>query len=322
VSSQGESIRNPHFDDGLVIWDDAYSGRYSPPPQGYENQFDLQWKLALERFQGYEQGPGVRVDDENIDDRIYELTGVHPRGGALRDTTMGARKLDVSIDTRLIAGKRCIDIGCGLGRWTRVMQKMGAASVTSVDMSPSALESVRRFNTDVRVADVTKLSEQCPDLVGQFDFATFWGVAMCTHDPLKAFLNAASTVRPGGGMYLMVYCPEGMHGTAHVVQLRKRFHAMKTVEERLAFVEHVFHRRWDSSYPPIVQLKNVIMNVLHVEKHSINGVLDMLSPFFNWVIPLSAIDGWMKKAGFAKWTLLNVHERKKCAYHVLGIKGL
>jgi len=36
--------------------------------------------------------------------------------------------------------------------------------------------------------------------VGAFDLANFWGVAMCMHDPLQAFLSAASTVKPGGAL--------------------------------------------------------------------------------------------------------------------------
>jgi 2-polyprenyl-3-methyl-5-hydroxy-6-metoxy-1,4-benzoquinol methylase len=96
----------------------------------------------------------------------------------------------------LIEGRDCIDVGCGMGRWTRVMQALGARSVLSVDLSDSALVSVSRFNPKVLRADIMTIPEQHPELVGQFDFANFWGVGMLTHDPRQAFMSGASTSAP------------------------------------------------------------------------------------------------------------------------------
>ena len=314
----GRSPRNPHFDDGLVVWRDEFSGRYDPPPSGYAEQFDLQWHLALRRDDYYDY-QGASVDDRSIADRVYEWTGRHPHGAEAAEAD-GFRVLDRPIDPALIAGKDCIDIGCGMGRWTRTVQALGAASVLSVDMSASALESVARFNESVRQVDVMSIPSEHPDLVGRFDFAVFWGVAMCTHDPLRAFMSAASTVKPGGAMYLMVYGPEGMHAAPLVNRQRARFARLGTVEERLAYVEHVYDRRWDAAYPLHENLKNVLRNVLRRPKGGKIGVLDMLEPYYNWVIPYPVVEGWMARAGFAEMRFLNEHERPKVAYHVLGVK--
>src|SRR5947208_623911 len=107
--------RNPHFDDLRIVWRDEYSGRYDPPPSGYQEQFDLEWKLALEGRPGYFDNPGASTEDAYIDDRIYEWTGKHPNGVTrFTDARMGIRKLDIVLNTDLIAGKDAIDIGCGL----------------------------------------------------------------------------------------------------------------------------------------------------------------------------------------------------------------
>ena len=188
-------------------------------------------------------------------------------------------------------------------------------------MSESALNSVKRFNPNILRADIMRLPEEHPELVSQYDFANFWGVAMCTHDPQKAFMSAASTVKPGGALYLMVYCPEGMHNTQLVNAQRRHFHGLQTVEERLAYVDHVHERKWDWAYPFVDNLKNVIRQIISAPKGGKIGVLDMLQPLYNWVIPLDVIHGWMSKAGFSKTVLLNEFERDKCAYHVLGIKS-
>lgn len=61
---------NPHFDEGLLVWSDDYSGRYAPPPGDYGDQFDDKWRLVLEDSsgeQGFNQGAGVSLDDSSID---------------------------------------------------------------------------------------------------------------------------------------------------------------------------------------------------------------------------------------------------------------
>lgn len=315
-------MTNPHFDDGLVVWSDEYSGRYQAPATGYSEQFDLQWQLCLDGNEDFHRAPGASVDDRYIADRIYDWTGKHPADVRSYDSSAGARPLDHPLEINLIQGKDCIDIGCGLGRWTRTMLALGAKSVLSLDMSESALASVRRFNKNVLKADITEIPSQHPEFVGTFDFANLWGVAMATHDPLKTFMSAAATVKPGGALYLMVYAPEGMHATQIVGLQRRHFAELRTVEEKLAYVEHVYQRKWNNSYPLKDNLANLLRNALGRLKGSKVGVLDLLEPFYNWVVPLNVIEGWMKKAGFEEVCLLNEFEKKKCAYHVLGIKAV
>ena len=313
-------MRNPHFDDGLVTWRDEYSGRYQTPANGYSQEFDLQWQLCLEGNEGFHRAPGASVDNQYIADRIYEWTGNHPGDLAAYDSSSGARPLDHPLDVGLIKDRDCIDIGCGLGRWTRTMLALGAKSVLSLDMSESALASVRRFNENALRADITSIPSQHPELVSRFDFANLWGVAMCTHDPLKAFLSAAATVKPGGALYLMVYAPEGIHASKATNVRRQHFAQLQTVDAKLAYVERVYHRRWDDASTLRENLKNVLRNILRRPRGSKIGVLDMIEPFYNWVIPLDVIEGWMEKAGFDTMRLLNEFEPRKCAYHVLGTK--
>jgi SAM-dependent methyltransferase len=312
---------NPHFDEGRVVWSDDLSGRYGPPPRGYSEQFDLQWKLALANHPGYQTHPGADPDDEHIGDRIYEWTGVHPAGGGFRDPSSGTRALDHPVDVDLVRGRDCVDIGCGMGRWTRTMQALGARSVLSIDTSESALESVSQFNPDVLRADIIELPTQHPELTERFDFACLWGVAMCTHDPRKAFLSAASVVRPGGSLYLMVYAPEGINGRRLTNIQRRKFSRLGSVEERLAYVDHVYDRRWDPAYPLHENVKNKLRDLLRRPKGGQLGVLDMLQPFYNWVIPLEVIEGWVRDGGFASMKVLNEHESPKAAYHVLATKA-
>lgn len=314
-------MRNPHFDENRIIWSNEYAAQYEPPV--YDEQFELQWKLALEGNEEYYMNPGTSVDDKYIEDRVYEWTGKHPANRkSFYDDSMNVRVMDKPIDPALIAGKECIDVGCGMGRWTRTMQSLGAKSVLSVDVSESALRSTTRFNPNTMKANVMELASEHPELEGKFDFGNFWGVAMCTHDPKKAFESAAFTIRRGGALYLMVYAPEGIHNTRLTNVQRRKFHQLANVEERLAFVDAAHARGWDSDYSLIDNILNITRNLRGLPKGSKIGFLDMLEPYYNWVIPLDVIDEWMTSNGFSRWTVLNENEtgKERCAHHILGIK--
>lgn len=312
-------MKNPHFDDSFLVWNDSYSGQYDPLE--YSQQFDLQWKIALNGNPEYYNNPGASVDDAYIDDRVYEWTGKHPSGrNAFNDPSMGSYVLDKPLDPALIRKKNCVDIGCGMGRWTRAMQRIGAASVTSIDISESALKSVKRFNDNVIQADIMNLPQDHPELAGKFDFGNFWGVAMCTHDPRKAFMSASSLIGPGGSLYLMVYHPEGPHNTRYTNIIRRKFYNLKTVEDRLKLVDSVTDRKWGKEYPLYDNLKNVARDILGRPKGSKIGWLDMLEPFYNWTIPADVIRDWYRDAGFKKVEFLNEKQKSKAAHHVLGTR--
>lgn len=311
------NVVNPHFDEDRVVWSDDYSGVYEPPTGEYGDQFDFKWQLVLEDrdgAQGYNQGLGSRTDDEAIDALVYEWTGRYAGEGEPPKRSA----LDTFVDPALIEGRSCIDVGCGSGRWTRVMQALGAKDVLSVDISPHALESVTRFNSNTLVADVSRLTEVHPELVGRYEFANLWGVAHHTHDPRLAFMNAAATVAEGGAMYLMVYSTDGLHNTDVVKHYRRQFRTMHTTKQRLAYVEAISQRKWHWKIPLETNLRNIARNLLGRPRPFRIGVLDMLMPFYNWVIPLDVAVGWMEAAGFRRVTELNAKQVGRAAHHLLG----
>jgi 2-polyprenyl-3-methyl-5-hydroxy-6-metoxy-1,4-benzoquinol methylase len=305
---------NPHFDHDRIVWDDRYSGQYEPV--AYDRQFDDQWRLFLEGARGFHDHTGVETTDPYIEDRIYELTGVtdflsRRRYGGLYPLVNAARRLVSGQPARDIGGrlvlepkfpidyfkgKRSIDIGCGAGRWTRVLLELGA-SVKSVDMSEHGLKSTRRFNPDVEQVDIFSLKSRTV-LNEAFDFAICWGVVMCTHDPKVAFENVASTVRPGGDLYVMVYAPT-YHASDFVTQHRKFYHANLTT----------FQEKLDYAY-----------KISDTPENAIN-LLDMLNTFYNWTIPEEVIVNWYTSNGFKDVKILNRNEQHFCGYHVLGRKA-
>ena len=306
-------VRNPDFDDGFVVWSDDFSGRYQPVM--YANQFDDQWRLFLEGKTGFRDHTGVEVTDPYVDDRIFELTGVRGtierrKWGAFYPLLAAWRRykglderrgiggrlyLKPSFPIDYFQGQRCLDIGCGAGRWTRTLMALGA-EVTSAEVSESALASTRRFNGDVRRLDIFDIASH-PELQASYDFTLCWGVVMCTHDPKQAFEHVASTVKPGGSLYIMVYAPT-YHASDAVREMRHRFHReCRTIEDKIAFT----------------------FSVAQDPKNAIN-YLDMLNTFYNWTIPEEVVHEWYKKAGFSEIVTLNKEEPHNCGWHVLGRK--
>jgi SAM-dependent methyltransferase len=295
-----EKMENPHFDHHRVIWKDEYSGLYQPVDYG--EQFDHEWRLFLEKKTGFYHHAGVETDDAWIDDRIFDLTGVEwysrtPKEHSTpQDRNVGGRQhLDLKFAVDYFRGKRCLDAGCGAGRWTKTLIALGA-QVKSIDVSEYGLESVRRFNTDVECLDLFDIANR-PDLHQAFDFTICWGVIMCTHDPKAAFEDVAMTVKPGGGFYVMIYAPT-FHNSPPILAQRGHFHKnLHTFEERLAYAYSIADR----------------------PENAIN-YLDMLNTFYNWVVEEQTIHNWFRSNGFLDVITLNVSERNPVAYHVFGRK--
>jgi 2-polyprenyl-3-methyl-5-hydroxy-6-metoxy-1,4-benzoquinol methylase len=315
-------LRNPDFDDDLVVWSDEYSGRY--PPVDYTHQFDDQWRLFLEGKRGFRDHTGVETADPYIDDRIFELTGIkgvlacrkkrplYRAVSAWRRLTgrqppaqigtnaeeerrgVGGRLyLEPKFPLDYFQGKRCLDIGCGAGRWTKTLMTLGA-KVVSVDVSDHALRSTRRFNRDTFQLDIFDIPGR-PDLQQSFDFTLCWGVVMCTHDPKRAFASVAKTVKPGGSLYVMVYAPT-YHASSFVREMRRKFHRdTRTMEEKIAFV----------------------FEIAQDPDNAIN-YMDMLNTFYNWTIPENVVHQWFRDAGFVNLVTLNKQEPYNAAWHVLG----
>lgn len=298
---------NPHFDLDLLVWSDDYSGCFQPPPDEYFEQFDEKWRLVLEDASGtygFNQGAGVQLDDDAIDLLVYEWTGKWDIANSKQPQPQ-RRVIAGAVPEKLIRNKKCIDAGCGNGRWTRVIQELGAAEVLSVDVSEHSLKSVSRFNSQTLQADLSQLSTDHPDLVDAFDFANLWGVAHHTHDPRETFMQVASTVKSGGSIYVMLYDVDGHHATQLTNNYRKVFASLTDPDERLGFVAAVADRRWHKYIPMIERLKNIRRNILSLPKSNKIGVLDRMMPWYNWTVPVDVAVKWMKDAGFKHVEVLN-----------------
>jgi 2-polyprenyl-6-hydroxyphenyl methylase/3-demethylubiquinone-9 3-methyltransferase len=110
------------------------------------------------------------------------------------------RRLEVLVDgflpTALIAGKRVLEVGCGLGFFSERLTKSGAI-VTACDLGPNLVEAAReRVGCEAVVADALALRQQFP--AGSFDAVLSSECIEHTPDPLRAVDEMCAMIKPGG----------------------------------------------------------------------------------------------------------------------------
>ena len=112
-------------------------------------------------------------------------------------------------------GTRVLDVGCGVGRWSRLLAARGA-HVTGVDLSPTMIAQARQRATREGVADRCRFQVQdvsSLDVGERFDLVL--GVTVLQHilDP-NALRNALAAMRahlaPGGRMILLEAAPTAL----------------------------------------------------------------------------------------------------------------
>ncbi|MDP9083613.1 MAG: class I SAM-dependent methyltransferase [Pseudomonadota bacterium] len=110
------------------------------------------------------------------------------------------------------AGTRVLDVGCGVGRWSRLLAARGA-DVTGVDLSPTMIAQAQRRAAADGVADRCRFQVQDLsrlDVGAKFDLVL--GVTVLQHilNPAalhSALASMAAHLAPGGRMILLEAAP-------------------------------------------------------------------------------------------------------------------
>ena len=137
-------------------------------------EFDYQWKNL--------PSSAIEYDDQ----RIREF--------------LNFTKLD---PVQTIRQKYCLDAGCGNGRYTYAMQKLGAMRVDSFDVSTEAITKCKSVNPNAKVMD---LVESKKELYPVYEFVLCWGVLNHIQNAREGFALISRLIRPDGGyLHIMVY---------------------------------------------------------------------------------------------------------------------
>jgi SAM-dependent methyltransferase len=184
-------------------------------------------------------------------------------------------------------GKRVIDAGCGLGRYSWALCTLGAR-VLSVDQSDHGLartvEACRAFpgHQAMKVDLLEPLPiDQPADLVWSF------GVLHHTGDTYRAFKNVAALVRPGGYFYVMIYGKprEGR------------------IDDYAELNEYDEFRRRLRNLSPAQKLAAVRRSMAAGEfrvvgDEHVHGYFDAVAPPINDLYVFEEIESWFRESGF------------------------
>jgi 2-polyprenyl-3-methyl-5-hydroxy-6-metoxy-1,4-benzoquinol methylase len=188
-----------------------------------------------------------------------------------RDTVFSHQRIDellsiTKLEPSFFKGKKCLDAGCGNGRWTYAMLNLGA-EVDSFDISPSAVETCKLINANTKLMDINDLQSD-----PKYDFVFCWGVLHHLPDPELGFRKVASQVKQGGVLHIMVYNTETQQ---NYLKGRELWPALNT-KQRLAYC-----RKMVLTYG----------GTLH-------GWWDALNPRYNYSYSPDEIEMWFKREGF------------------------
>jgi SAM-dependent methyltransferase len=161
--------------------------------------------------------------------------------------------------------KIALDAGCGNGRYTYAMQRLGA-SVDSIDVSSEAVKACKEVNPKAYHMGLFDLSD-----VRVYDFILCWGVLHHTPYPHTGFIKLTKLLNPGGTLHIMVYneSTQKKYNT-----LREGFRLMD-MREKIELCEK-----------------------LDKGRGNIHGWWDALNPKYNHGFSVKGIIKWYEDAGF------------------------
>lgn len=128
-------------------------------------------------------------------------------GGEMRGLhQINPLRLDYIDEQAGIAGKTCLDVGCGGGLVSEGLASRGASTVLGIDLVEDMLRVARLHasgtaldNLEYRLVDADTLAEEAP---GHFDLVTCLEVLEHVPDPAALVHTLGQLVAPGGDLVL------------------------------------------------------------------------------------------------------------------------
>jgi ubiquinone/menaquinone biosynthesis C-methylase UbiE len=157
-------------------------------------------------------------------------------------------------------GKRCLDAGCGGGRYSVAMALMGAASVAGIDLGEEGLRDARLRQqrlglTQIEFEQASVLNLPFPE--DEFDFVCCSGVLHHTPGIERGLSELRRVLKPAGELYLLLYGAGGLFWPS-VLLLRPlaRLIGRETLEKAVIAARLPANRRrslLDDYYVPLLE---------------------------------------------------------------------
>jgi len=116
-------------------------------------------------------------------------------------------------DLQYFKGKKCLDLGCGGGRYSIALSLLGAASVVGVDISETGILDAKKRAQHLNIENISFKAisgSYLPFKDAMFDCVICSGVLMHMSDPEQSIFEISRVLKRGGMVYLLVYATEGV----------------------------------------------------------------------------------------------------------------
>jgi ubiquinone/menaquinone biosynthesis C-methylase UbiE len=111
-------------------------------------------------------------------------------------------------------GRKCLDAGCGGGRYSIAMGMLGAEQVVGLDVGVMGLDDARCRAASLGLNQVSFKEGtvlELPFADGSFDFVCCSGVLHHTRSVERGLREINRVLRPGGSVYLLLYGAGGLY---------------------------------------------------------------------------------------------------------------
>jgi ubiquinone/menaquinone biosynthesis C-methylase UbiE len=157
--------------------------------------------------------PSEQIDFDRATGELFGgLWGPYDAALFEESVALFRRRLDlIGFDVGTFEGKVVLDAGCGGGRNTIAMARLGAAEAHGIDIGAEGIEDATeraRGLPGVRFGQASVEAIPYPDAT--FDIVWCAGVLMHTQHDDKTLDELARVIKPGGLLYMLVYATGGM----------------------------------------------------------------------------------------------------------------
>ncbi len=148
---------------------------------------------------------------------------------------------EIRVDRSWFKNKKVLDAGCGGGRWSYGLAKLGA-QISAVDINDSALrrtqEALGEFGDQHKFyqTPLETLQDEIPE--EKFDLVWSWGVVHHCKSYTKAFEQVCNRVKDGGMIYMYLYGRESldMQSDLNLFKNRIFYNTLPSWEEKRKFL--------------------------------------------------------------------------------------
>jgi 2-polyprenyl-3-methyl-5-hydroxy-6-metoxy-1,4-benzoquinol methylase len=207
---------------------------------------------------------------------------------------------EIRVNKDWFQGKKVLDAGCGGGRWSYGLAKLGA-TITAVDINDSALlrtqEALEGIGSSHRFikSPLESLDENLAD--EKFDLVWSWGVVHHCKSFNKSLEQICNRVEEGGMIYLYLYGRESLNFQTDLNLFKNRLHytTLPTWEEK----------------------RNFLIKKGGGDSNRIHQMHDIYSPLLNRRLEFEQIKELLTKYGFSDISRTN----SSTELHIRAVKG-